>query len=129
MSLQLENCTILTQIIENLNESRKILDDERTGLINKTLAQILIEKSDDLNEYKDLMKSILKLVISDINIANRQDYGRKYLKLLYDEKEYTDLVPESISMYQQFPEDTLPLGKFLKLYFELYFILCLIYDM
>lgn len=104
---------MLVPIVESLSELReKILHNEKVKLINKLLEQILIDNFNNLTEHLNLLKSVLTSLINDVDISSRQEYYRKYLKLLYDEGELMTLREEAINMYQQFPQDTLPLGKY-----------------
>ncbi|XP_076247155.1 superkiller complex protein 3 [Calliopsis andreniformis] len=116
--LQLKDDIVLTEIIEDLNELRKTLKDEKLKLVNQTLVLILTDNPNHLNKYQDLLKSILISFVKDVDIVNRQDYYRKYLKILYDKDELGTLVRVCISMHQQFPQDTLPLEYICRVYYE-----------
>ncbi|XP_076666461.1 superkiller complex protein 3 isoform X1 [Andrena cerasifolii] len=119
LSSKFKDNTLLVPIIENLSELReKILHNEKVKLINKLLEQILIDNFNNLTEHRNLLKSVLTSLINDVDISSRQEYYRKYLKLLYDEGELMTLREEAINMHQQFPQDALPLEYMCRVYYE-----------
>lgn len=91
---------------------RKISNQEKTSLIDKTLAWVLTEyPNNSMTKYQELYEDILVSVIKDTDVLNRQEYYRKYLKILYDSNKFSILLTAAQDMHAQFPQDTCPLGK------------------
>lgn len=109
---QLKDVTTINQCIEHLIELRKNLDDNKIKVIDKTLGWLLLDNFYDLDKYQNLLESVFKSTINDLDATEQQKFYTKYLKILYDKDELIDLVKEAINMHQRFPQDTLPLGKY-----------------
>lgn len=91
---------------------REVSTKEKTSLIDKTLAWVLTEYSDNsMTKYQEFYEDILASVINDTDLVNRQEYYRKYLKMLYDSNKFTILLTAAQDMHSQFPQDACPLGK------------------
>lgn len=91
---------------------REVSTKEKTSLIDKTLAWVLTEYSDNsMTKYQEFYENILASVINDTDLVNRQEYYRKYLKMLYDSNKFTILLTAAQNMHSQFPQDAYPLGK------------------
>ncbi|XP_076474936.1 tetratricopeptide repeat protein 37 isoform X2 [Bombus vancouverensis nearcticus] len=106
---QLKDVTTITQCIEHLIELRKNLDDNKIKVIDKTLGWLLLDNFYNLNKYQNLLESVFKSTINDLDATDQQKFYTEYLKILYDKDELIDLVKEAINMHQRFPQDTLPL--------------------
>jgi len=91
---------------------RKISNKEKTSLIDKTLAWVLTEyPNSSITKYQEFYEDILASVIKDTDLLNRQEYYRKYLKMLYNSNKFAILLMAAQDMHAQFPQDTCPLGK------------------
>ncbi|XP_046833328.1 tetratricopeptide repeat protein 37 [Vespa crabro] len=108
----------LNQGIETLNCLRKKVNEEKQSLINKTLAYVLTEQYDNILQFKDILENVLANVIKDTNVVNRQDYYRKYLKLLYTSNKIITLLHEATQMHEEFVQDICPLEWICKVYYE-----------
>ena len=106
---QLKDVATITQCIEHLIELRKNLDDNKIKIIDKTLGWLLLDNFCNLNKYQNLLESIFKSTINDLDATDQQNFYTKYLKILYDKDELVDLVKEAINMHQRFPQDIIPL--------------------
>lgn len=103
----------LNQGIETLSCLREKVNAEKQSLINKTLAFVLTEQFDNVLQFKDILEDVLANVIKDISVVNRQDYYRKYLKLLYTSNKIITLLQEATQMHKEFVQDICPLGMLL----------------
>ncbi|XP_003703191.3 superkiller complex protein 3 [Megachile rotundata] len=121
ISLQIENSEILVECIESLVELQKKLDDDdKIKLINKTLVWILINNYNNLTipKYQDLLENNFVSVINDDSVPDRQDYYRKYFGILYDKGKFMVLIKQAINVHEKFPQDTLPLEHICRVYYE-----------
>ncbi|KAG7189428.1 hypothetical protein KM043_017131 [Ampulex compressa] len=109
---------VLAEAIEILNKMRDTSDIDKVSLINKTLAWLLTEYSVDMSQHQEVLESILMSVIQDVNIVNRQDYYRRYLKILYDTDKIAALIQNAIEMHEQFPQDIHPLEWICRGYYK-----------
>lgn len=114
ISLQVKDSAVLVDCIESLFKLQKELDDDKIRLINKTLAWILINNYNHLMtpEYQGALEDIFVSVINDDSVSDRQDYYRKYLKILYNKSELMVLIKQAVNVHQKFPQDILPLGMY-----------------
>lgn len=111
--IQLKEVATITRCIEHLIELRKTLDDNKIKVIDKTLGWLLLNNFYNLsNKYQNLLDSVFKSTINDLDATDQQNFYTKYLKILYDKDELIDLVKEAINMHQRFPQDASPLGKY-----------------
>jgi len=91
---------------------REVSTKEKINLIDKTLAWVLSEiPNNRINKHQELYENVLASVIKDVDLVNRQEYYRKYLKILYDSNKFTMLLTAAQDMHIQFPQDACPLGK------------------
>ncbi|XP_034193237.1 superkiller complex protein 3 [Osmia lignaria lignaria] len=120
ISLQVKDSDVLVECIESLFKLQKELDDDKIMLINKTLAWILINNYNGLMtpEYQGAFEGIFVSVINDDSVSDRQDYYRKYLKILYNRSELMVLIKQAINVHQKFPQDILPLEYICQVYYE-----------
>lgn len=110
--LRIKDDEVLSEVLDTLSMLRQLPIKEKISLINKTLAEVLTEYSNTLQQkHWELFENVLASVVEDTDLANRHEYYRKYLKILYDTKKYTALLAEAKKMHIQFPQDNLPLGK------------------
>ncbi|OAD55840.1 Tetratricopeptide repeat protein 37 [Eufriesea mexicana] len=112
LSLQVKDVPTLIQCVEYLRELRKELDQNKLKMIDKTLGWILIDNFNNLDKYTNLLESVFKSVINDLNTVDQKNFYTKYLKVLYNKGELIVLIKEAINIHQQFPQDILPLGKY-----------------
>lgn len=108
----------LNEAIEALNYLRENVNTEKQSLIDKTLAFILTEQFEYVSEFKEIFENVLENVIEDNNVVNRQDYYRKYLKILYSSGKITKLLNKAVEMHKQFIQDICPLEWICKVYYE-----------
>lgn len=105
---------------------REVSTKEKTSLIDKTLAWVLTEyPNNNMTKYQKFYEDILASVINDTDLMNRQEYYRKYLKMLYDSNKFTILLTAAQDMHAQFPQDACPLGKICNQL--LIFLMCLLF--
>lgn len=116
--LRKNNNPYLNEAIETLNYLREKVNPEKRSIINKTLAFILTQQSGTICQFEDLLESVLAHVIEDNNVVNRQDYYRKYLKILYTSGKITTLLDKAIDMHKQFMQDICPLEWICRVYYE-----------
>ncbi|XP_050460410.1 tetratricopeptide repeat protein 37 isoform X1 [Cataglyphis hispanica] len=117
--LRIKNDDILSQVLDTLSVLREISTKEKTSLIDKTLAWVLTEYSDNtMTKYQEFYEDILASVINDTDLVNRQEYYRKYLKMLYDSNKFTILLTAAQDMHSQFPQDVCPLEWICRVYYE-----------
>lgn len=110
--LRIKNDDILSEALGTLSTLREDSTKEKINLIDKTLAWVLSEYPDSgIKKHQDLYENVLASVINDIDLVNRQEYYRKYLKMLYDSNKFTTLLTAAQDMHIQFPQDACPLGK------------------
>lgn len=112
IGLKTKDDEVLSEILDTMSVLRNTSTKEKRSLIEKTLAWMLTEHSNHTtHKYQELYESILASVINDTDLMNRQEYYRKYLKILYDSNKFTVLLATAQDMHMQFPEDVYPLGK------------------
>ncbi|XP_029662452.1 tetratricopeptide repeat protein 37 [Formica exsecta] len=117
--LRTKNDDILSQVLDTLSVLREVSTKEKTSLIDKTLAWVLTEYSDNsMTKYQEFYEDILASVINDTDLVNRQEYYRKYLKMLYDSNKFTILLTAAQNMHSQFPQDAYPLEWICCVYYE-----------
>ncbi|XP_070156887.1 superkiller complex protein 3 [Polyergus mexicanus] len=117
--LRTKNDDILSQVLDTLSVLREVSTKEKTSLIDKTLAWVLTEYSDNsMTKYHQFYEHILASVINDTDLVNRQEYYRKYLKMLYDSNKFTILLTAAQDMHFQFPQDACPLEWICCVYYE-----------
>lgn len=123
--LKVKDDKILTESLNTLSMLREVSTLEKKSLIEKTLAWILTEyPKNNVEKYQELYESVLASVIKDTDLLNRQDYYRKYLRILYDLKKFNALLIAAQDMYTQFRQDTCSLGELLSFnHFLRYYIL------
>lgn len=110
--LRIKNDDILSEALSTLSVLREVSAKEKINLIDKTLAWVLSEYPDNgIKKHQDLYENVLASVIKDVDLMNRQEYYRKYLKLLYNSNKFTALLTAAQDMYIQFPQDGCSLGK------------------
>jgi len=91
---------------------REVSTKEKINLIDKTLVWVLSEYPNNrINKHQELYENVLASVIKDVDLMNRQEYYRKYLKILYDSNKFTKLLAAAQDMHIQFPQDVCSLGK------------------
>lgn len=96
---------------------REASTEEKTSLIDKTLAWVFTEyPSNGIKKYQDLYEDVLASVIKATDLVNRQEYYRKYLRILYDSAKYAALVTAAEDMHVQFPQDSQSLGNYTRLF-------------
>jgi len=116
--LRIKDNEILSDVLITLSTLREFCSEEKTSLINKTLAWILTEyPNNDIKKYQELYEDVLASVIKVMDLVNRQDYYRKYLKILYDSNKYIILLTAAEDMHTQFPQDIQPLGNYIYPFF------------
>ncbi|XP_033324509.2 superkiller complex protein 3 [Megalopta genalis] len=118
VSLQIEDGTVLTECIESLCELQNKLDNEQIKTFNVMFAQILIHGSNILSKYQDLLENVLSSVVNDAEADNRQNFYGKYLRVLYDKDKLDALMKEAINMYEEFPDDPVPLEYICFIYYK-----------
>ncbi|XP_014485629.1 PREDICTED: tetratricopeptide repeat protein 37 [Dinoponera quadriceps] len=118
MVLKYKDDEVLSEVLDTLSRIRQVPIDDKTSLVNKTLAHILTEYPNTLCKYQGLYESVLSSVIRDTDLVNRYDYYKKYLKMLYDGYKFTVLLAEAKDMHTQFPQDSLPLEWICRVYYE-----------
>lgn len=110
--LRIKNDDILSEVLSTLNVLREISTKEKINLIDKTLAWVLSEYPNNrIGKHQEFYENVLASVIKDVDLMNRQEYYRKYLKILYDSNKFTKLLTAAQDMHIQFPQDACPLGK------------------
>jgi len=110
--LRIKNDEILSEALNTLSMLREVSTKEKINLIDKTLVWVLSEyPNNTINKHQELYENVLASVIKDIDLMNRQEYYRKYLKILYDSNKFTKLLAAAQDMHIQFPQDVCPLGK------------------
>jgi len=110
--LRIKNDDILSEALNTLSMLREVSTKEKINLIDKTLVWVLSEYPNNrINKHQELYENVLASVIKDIDLMNRQEYYRKYLKILYDSNKFTKLLAAARDMHVQFPQDVYPLGK------------------
>lgn len=80
-------------------------------MINSSLAKILTHYPKDLEEYTSTLEDVLAEICKDTETTNRQEYYKRYLKILYKRGKLDALLTESARMHEQFSDDTYPLGE------------------
>ncbi|XP_046485173.1 superkiller complex protein 3 isoform X3 [Neodiprion pinetum] len=118
--LQIQDDTALAQVISTFNQlkEREMLSEDRVRIISSSLAKILTQYPKDLKEYSTLLEDTLAKVCKDVNVTNRQEYYRKYLKILYNIGKLDALLTEAASMHKEFSDDTYPLEWICRVYSE-----------
>ncbi|XP_032686665.1 tetratricopeptide repeat protein 37 [Odontomachus brunneus] len=116
--LRVNDDEVLSEVLDTLSILRELPTKEKTSLINKTLAQVLTEYPSTLHKYQELFENVLASVVGDVDLVNRHEYYRKYLKILYDAKKFTVLLVEAQQMHTQFPQNNLPLEWICRVYYE-----------
>lgn len=110
--LKLKDDDVLSEVLDTLSALRKPSTKQRTSLIDKTLAWLLTEYSNNsINGYQELFEDVLASVVRDADLVNRHEYYRRYLRMLYDANKLTVLLTEAQEMYAQFPQNAHSLGK------------------
>ncbi|XP_012257142.2 tetratricopeptide repeat protein 37 isoform X1 [Athalia rosae] len=117
-TLQLKNDTAVADVVSTFQHLREISSEDRKKVINLSLARILTEYPQDLKEYSGLLEATLAAVCKDLNIPNRQEYYKKYLKILYKAGKADVLLTEAARMHEQFSDDTSSLEWICRLYSE-----------
>ncbi|KAK2577968.1 hypothetical protein KPH14_011630 [Odynerus spinipes] len=108
----------LTETIEALSNLRENVNAEKQNLIDKTLAFLLMEQYHNECQFKGLSENVLANIIEDNSLVNRQDYYRKYLKILYTSGKITTLLRKATEMHKQFVQDICPLEWICRVYYE-----------
>ncbi|XP_043502031.1 tetratricopeptide repeat protein 37 [Polistes fuscatus] len=103
------------EAIEKLNCVREKVNEEKRLLISKSLAYILTEQS-DMFQFNNILENVLSIVIKDPNVFNRQNYYKKYLRLLNKSNKISTLIDEADKMHKQFPMDIYPLELVCRVY-------------
>ncbi|XP_011878141.1 PREDICTED: tetratricopeptide repeat protein 37 [Vollenhovia emeryi] len=117
--LRIKNDDILAETLSTLSTLREVSTKEKINLIDKTLAWVLSEyPSDRINKHQELYEDVLASVIKDADLVNRQEYYRRYLKMLYDSRKFTKLLAAAQGMHVQFPQDACPLEWLCRVYYE-----------
>jgi len=116
--LRIKDDEVLSEVLITLSTLREISTEEKTSLINKTLAWILTEyPNNNVKKYQELYEDVLASIIKAVDLVNRQEYYRKYLKILYESNKYTILLTAAEDMHTQFLQDTQPLGNYIYPFF------------
>ncbi|XP_046745121.1 tetratricopeptide repeat protein 37 isoform X2 [Diprion similis] len=120
LALELQDDTALAQVISTFNQlkEREMLSEDRVRIINSSLAKILTQYPKNLEEYSALLEDTLAKVCKDLNVTNRQEYYRKYLKILYNIGKLDALLTEAARMHEEFSDDTYPLEWICRVYSE-----------
>ncbi|XP_046597387.1 tetratricopeptide repeat protein 37 isoform X2 [Neodiprion lecontei] len=118
--LQIQDDTALGQVISTFNQlkEREMLSEDKVRIISSSLAKILTQYPKDLKEYSTLLEDTLAKVCKDVNVTNRQEYYRKYLKILYNIGKLDALLTEAARMHKEFSDDTYPLEWICRVYSE-----------
>ncbi|GAB1861709.1 Tetratricopeptide repeat protein 37 [Camponotus japonicus] len=117
--LRVKDDDILFEVLDTLSVLRKISNKEKTSLIDKTLAWVLTEyPNSSITKYQEFYEDILASVIKDTDLLNRQEYYRKYLKMLYNSNKFAILLMAAQDMHAQFPQDTCPLEWICCIYYQ-----------
>ncbi|EZA59238.1 Tetratricopeptide repeat protein [Ooceraea biroi] len=117
--LRIKDDEVLSEVLTTLSTLREVSAEERTSLIDKTLAWVLTEyPSSGVKNHHELYEDILASVIKDTDLMNRQEYYRRYLKALYDSNKYTVLLTAAEDMHAQFPQDAQSLEWICRVYYE-----------
>ncbi|XP_015592231.1 tetratricopeptide repeat protein 37 [Cephus cinctus] len=117
-SLKLKDHCVINEVIETLCKIIEISSEERVKLINAALASILMQYPNIQDRYNNLLQSTLAAVSKDLNIKNRQNYYRRYLKMLYKSQNFSLLLSEAALMHEQFNNDPYPLEWICRVYSE-----------
>lgn len=112
ISFQVKDVPTLIQCVECLSELRKESDENKLKMIDKTLGWILIDNFNNLDKSTNLLETVFKSVINDLNAVDQKKFYTKYLEILYNKGERITLIKEAINIHQQFPQDILPLGEY-----------------
>jgi len=103
--LRIKNDDILSEALNTLSMLREVSTKEKINLIDKTLVWVLSEYPNNrINKHQELYENVLASVIKDIDLMNRQEYYRKYLKILYDSNKFSKLLAAAQDMHIQFPQ-------------------------
>lgn len=86
-------------------------DSEKIFLLNNSLAKLLTQYPNVTSSCDDLLEKALSSVVSNSQTANRQDFYKRYLKLLYKLKKYELQLQEAAKMHDLYPKNSYPLGK------------------
>ncbi|XP_012537096.1 tetratricopeptide repeat protein 37 [Monomorium pharaonis] len=117
--LRIKNDDILSEALSTFSALREISTKERINLINKTLVWVLSEyPNNKINKHQELYENVLASVIKDVDLVNRQEYYRKYLKMLYESNKITELLTAAQEMHIQFLQDACPLEWLCHIYYE-----------
>lgn len=117
--LRIKNDEILSEALNTFSVLREASTKEKINLIDKTLVWVLSEYPNNrLNKHQELYESVLASVIKDVELVNRQEYYRKYLKVLYDSNKFSKLLAAAQDMHTQFQQDTCPLEWLCRIYYE-----------
>lgn len=110
--LRIKNDDILSEALSTLGALREVSTKEKRTLIDKTLVWVFAEyPTNKITKHQELYEAVLASVIKDVELVNRQEYYRKYLKLLYDSNKFATLLIAAPDMHCQFPQDACPLGN------------------
>ncbi|XP_072746078.1 superkiller complex protein 3 isoform X2 [Anoplolepis gracilipes] len=117
--LRIKDDDILSEVLDTLSALREVSTKEKTSLIDKTLAWVLTEyPNNNITKYQEFYEDILASVVKDTDLVNREEYYRKYLKMLYDSNKFTILLTAAQDMHAQFPQDACPLEWICHIYYE-----------
>ncbi|XP_011689404.1 PREDICTED: tetratricopeptide repeat protein 37 [Wasmannia auropunctata] len=117
--LRIKNDDVLSEALSTFSVLREVSNKEKINLIDKTLVWVLSEyPSNRITEHQELYENVLASVIKDVDLVNRQEYYRKYLKILYDSNKFRRLLIAAEDMHIQFPQDTCPLEWLCRVYYE-----------
>ncbi|KAL0112836.1 hypothetical protein PUN28_012243 [Cardiocondyla obscurior] len=117
--LRIKNDDILSEALNTLSTLREGSTKEKINLIDKTLVWVLSEYPNNrITKYQELYENVLASVIKDVELVNRQEYYRKYLKILYDLNKFSTLLAAAQDMHIQFPQDACPLEWLCHIYYE-----------
>ncbi|XP_077270060.1 superkiller complex protein 3 isoform X1 [Temnothorax americanus] len=117
--LRIKNDDVLSEALNTLSTLREVSTKQKINLIDKTLVWVLSEYPNDrINDHQELYENVLASVIKDVELMNRQEYYRKYLKMLYDSNKFTALLAAAQDMHVQFSQDACPLEWLCRIYYE-----------
>ncbi|XP_014213900.1 tetratricopeptide repeat protein 37-like [Copidosoma floridanum] len=104
-------------VLCKLKEKRDI-SEETVKIINEAMATVLTQCPRLSSDLDEILEQILSSIVEDKNSANRHEYYKKYLKLLYKFEKIDKLMSEAAKMHAIFVLDIYPLEWVCRAYSE-----------
>ncbi|XP_046996555.1 tetratricopeptide repeat protein 37 [Schistocerca americana] len=115
LTLKSKKCDTFAEILDYQIE---IVSDEKKSIALRTLVTVLGQIPDLNAKLSAKLEDALSLILQDDLEEEKEDYYKKYLKLLYKCKKYKELMNEAINMHLLYKKMEYPLEWICKCYSE-----------